>query len=277
MLFNAFDNVLLLMFSAFEEEEEEEALDEGEEELSEELIEKKLAFAAANDTKIFLLSSKAGGVGINLIGANRLIMLDPDWNPANDNQAMRRCWRDGQTREVFVYRLVAAGTIEERIMQRQEKKVGLFHTILSSFRENNSGNGCTSWAELRQVFGLQGYEAEVRRIQGYSSGNSTGMTKQGIKTKTTNTILNQESEENAVADGGVFKHYRFTEFARRVLEKRPLTTDVLQGTLLDSFLTEVRCCFFGGPEEDDEPKVEILNGDIESSDALPALEDIIVV
>ena len=56
--------------------------------------------------RVFLLSSKAGGCGLNLIGANRLIMYDPDWNPANDNQAMARVWRQGQTKKVFIYRLL---------------------------------------------------------------------------------------------------------------------------------------------------------------------------
>ena len=54
-----------------------------------------------------MLSSKAGGCGLNLIGANRLVMFDPDWNPANDDQAMARCWRDGQKKECFIYRLIA--------------------------------------------------------------------------------------------------------------------------------------------------------------------------
>lgn len=49
-----------------------------------------------------MLSSKAGGCGLNLIGANRLVMFDPDWNPANDDQAMARVWRDGQKKEVIV-------------------------------------------------------------------------------------------------------------------------------------------------------------------------------
>ncbi|XP_060559787.1 DNA repair and recombination protein RAD54-like [Ruditapes philippinarum] len=57
---------------------------------------------------IFMLSSKAGGCGLNLIGANRLVMFDPDWNPANDEQAMARCWRDGQKKNCFIYRLLAA-------------------------------------------------------------------------------------------------------------------------------------------------------------------------
>ena len=49
---------------------------------------------------VFMLSSKAGGCGLNLIGANRLVMFDPDWNPANDDQAMARVWRDGQKKKV---------------------------------------------------------------------------------------------------------------------------------------------------------------------------------
>lgn len=60
----------------------------------------------ANATKVFLLSAKAGGVGLNLIGASRLILFDSDWNPANDAQAMARIWRDGQKRSVYIYRSV---------------------------------------------------------------------------------------------------------------------------------------------------------------------------
>lgn len=58
---------------------------------------------------IFMLSSKAGGCGLNLIGANRLVMFDPDWNPANDEQAMARVWRDGQKKRTYIYRLVSTG------------------------------------------------------------------------------------------------------------------------------------------------------------------------
>lgn len=54
-----------------------------------------------------MLSSKAGGCGLNLIGANRLVMFDPDWNPANDDQAMARVWRDGQKKKCYIYRLLA--------------------------------------------------------------------------------------------------------------------------------------------------------------------------
>ncbi|KAF1770635.1 hypothetical protein GCK72_002455 [Caenorhabditis remanei] len=73
----------------------------------------------------FLLSSKAGGCGLNLIGANRLVMFDPDWNPANDDQAMARVWRDGQKKTCFIYRLLATGSIEEKMFQRQTHKKAL--------------------------------------------------------------------------------------------------------------------------------------------------------
>jgi hypothetical protein len=63
----------------------------------------------------FLLSSKAGGCGLNLIGGNRLVLFDPDWNPANDKQAAGRVWRDGQKKRVFVYRFLSTGTIEEKV------------------------------------------------------------------------------------------------------------------------------------------------------------------
>jgi hypothetical protein len=68
---------------------------------------------------VFLLSSKAGGVGLNLIGGNVVILYDIDWNPANDQQAMARVWRDGQKKTVIIYRLLTTGTIEEKIFQRQ--------------------------------------------------------------------------------------------------------------------------------------------------------------
>ena len=71
---------------------------------------------------LFLLSSKSGGAGLNLIGASRLVMCDADWNPATDRQAEARVWRDGQKRHTFVYRLCTAGTLEEKILQRQMRK-----------------------------------------------------------------------------------------------------------------------------------------------------------
>ncbi|GMT02363.1 hypothetical protein PENTCL1PPCAC_24537, partial [Pristionchus entomophagus] len=80
----------------------------------------------------FLLSSKAGGCGLNLIGANRLVMFDPDWNPANDEQAMARVWRDGQKKNCFIYRLLTTGSIEEKMFQRQTHKKALSSCVVDA-------------------------------------------------------------------------------------------------------------------------------------------------
>ena len=81
---------------------------------------------------VFLLSSKAGGCGLNLIGANRLVLFDPDWNPAADQQALARVWRDGQTKDCFVYRFIATGSIEEKIFQRQSHKQSLSTCVVDA-------------------------------------------------------------------------------------------------------------------------------------------------
>ena len=67
------------------------------------------------DIFIMLLTTRAGGLGINLIGADRVLIYDPDWNPSTDMQAQERAYRIGQTKEVTIYRLVTRGTIEEKV------------------------------------------------------------------------------------------------------------------------------------------------------------------
>ncbi|KAI8774132.1 DNA repair and recombination protein RAD54 [Biomphalaria glabrata] len=100
---------------------------------------------------IFMLSSKAGGCGLNLIGANRLVMFDPDWNPANDEQAMARCWRDGQKKQCYIYRLIATGTIEEKIFQRQAHKKALSSCVIDNEQDVERH---FSLGELRELFTL---------------------------------------------------------------------------------------------------------------------------
>jgi SNF2 family DNA or RNA helicase len=83
------------------------------------------------DVSIFLISLRAGGVGLNLTTADTVIHFDPWWNPAVENQATDRAHRLGQTKNVFVYKLVVAGSIEEKILVLQEKKARLAASILS--------------------------------------------------------------------------------------------------------------------------------------------------
>jgi superfamily II DNA or RNA helicase len=87
---------------------------------------------ARGEASVFLISLKAGGVGLNLTAADTVIHYDPWWNPATENQATDRAHRIGQDKPVFVYKLIAAGSIEEKILALQERKAVLAESILSA-------------------------------------------------------------------------------------------------------------------------------------------------
>ncbi|PHU19458.1 Protein CHROMATIN REMODELING 25 [Capsicum chinense] len=104
------------------------------------------------DEFAFLLSSKAGGCGLNLIGGNRLVLFDPDWNPANDKQAAARVWRDGQKKRVYIYRFLSTGTIEEKVYQRQMSKEGLQKVIQQEQTDSDIQGNFLSAEDLRDLF-----------------------------------------------------------------------------------------------------------------------------
>ncbi|XP_077979590.1 DNA excision repair protein ERCC-6-like [Glandiceps talaboti] len=79
---------------------------------------------------VFLLTTRVGGLGVNLTGADRVVIYDPDWNPSTDTQARERAWRIGQTKQVTIYRLLTSGTIEEKIYHRQIFKQFLTNKVL---------------------------------------------------------------------------------------------------------------------------------------------------
>ncbi|XP_069680112.1 chromatin-remodeling ATPase INO80 [Periplaneta americana] len=88
-------------------------------------------FQAREDIFVFLLSTRAGGLGINLTAADTVIFYDSDWNPTVDQQAMDRAHRLGQTKQVTVYRLICKGSIEERILQRAREKSEIQRMVIS--------------------------------------------------------------------------------------------------------------------------------------------------
>lgn len=98
----------------------------------------------------FLLSAKSGGVGLNLIGASRIVLFDIDWNPATDLQAMARIHRDGQKLPVKIYRFLVKGGIDEKIYQRQVMKMGLANAVV----DNKASASSFSKDELRDLFRL---------------------------------------------------------------------------------------------------------------------------
>ncbi len=102
-------------------------------------------FNREDGAPVFLISLKAGGTGLNLTGADLVVLLDPWWNAAAENQAADRAHRIGQKRPVTVYRIIAKDTIEERILELQEKKKRLADDVLS---ENASCVAALSREEL---------------------------------------------------------------------------------------------------------------------------------
>ncbi len=92
-------------------------------------------FNANPNVSLFLLTTRVGGLGINLVGASKCVIFDPDWNPSTDVQARERAWRIGQTKEVTVYRLILSGTIEEKVYHRQVYKQFMTDKVLKDPRQ----------------------------------------------------------------------------------------------------------------------------------------------
>lgn len=109
------------------------------------------------DYDVFLLTTRVGGLGVNLTGANRIIIFDPDWNPSTDMQARERAWRIGQKREVSIYRLMVAGSIEEKIYHRQIFKQFLTNKILSDPKQKRF----FKVNELHDLFSLGGEDGHA--------------------------------------------------------------------------------------------------------------------
>lgn len=105
-------------------------------------------FNANEDIFAMLLTTRVGGVGLNIIGADRVVIFDPDWNPMTDVQARERAWRIGQTREVSVYRLVLTGTVEEKIYHRQVYKHFLAQKVLQDPRQRRF----FKWNDISDLF-----------------------------------------------------------------------------------------------------------------------------
>jgi SNF2 family DNA or RNA helicase len=87
-------------------------------------------FQSDDDCPVFLISLKAGGLGLNLTAAEYVFILDPWWNPAVEQQAIDRTHRIGQTRHVFAYRMICQDTIEQRIAELQDRKRKLAEAIV---------------------------------------------------------------------------------------------------------------------------------------------------
>lgn len=106
-------------------------------------------FNENENKKVFLISLKAGGTGLNLTSADNVIIFDPWWNPSVENQAIDRTHRIGQKNSVNVYRLITAGTIEEKIMKLKEKKKFLFDSLVG---ESKDLFNKLTWDDIKELF-----------------------------------------------------------------------------------------------------------------------------
>ncbi|XP_054987494.1 transcription termination factor 2 [Sorex araneus] len=108
-------------------------------------------FNSSRGPQVMLISLLAGGVGLNLTGGNHLFLLDMHWNPSLEDQACDRIYRVGQEKDVVIHRFVCEGTVEEKILQLQEKKKNLARQVLSGSKESRIK---LTLADLRVLFGI---------------------------------------------------------------------------------------------------------------------------
>jgi ATP-dependent DNA helicase len=124
------------------------------------------AFNSDPEYRIFLLSTRAGGQGINLTAADTVILYDSDWNPQQDLQAQDRAHRIGQTRPVIVYRLATKGTVEQTLLEKADAKRKLEKLVIQKGKFKNlldapsaeSSLAQSEAEELRKVLGEDGFE-----------------------------------------------------------------------------------------------------------------------
>ncbi|KAK8864632.1 hypothetical protein IAR55_001882 [Kwoniella newhampshirensis] len=127
---------------------------------------------------VFIASSRSGGVGINLTGADTVFFYDSDWNPSMDRQCMDRAHRIGQTREVHIYRFVSKHTVEENMLRKAEQKRMLDRMVIQDGGFNNDWWGRVGWKDMfGEVPGLSAKKAEgenegglVEEVEGGEEG-----------------------------------------------------------------------------------------------------------
>jgi chromodomain-helicase-DNA-binding protein 7 len=135
-----------------------------------------------SDVFIMLLTTKAGGVGINLTAADTVIIYDSDWNPQNDIQAMARCHRIGQTQDVKIYRLLTRKTYEAQMFERASMKLALERAVLSGVTTANGKGGCVlNDEEVSQVLKHGAYDMFREEKEGAADAASKAFMEEDIE------------------------------------------------------------------------------------------------
>lgn len=126
-------------------------------------------FNIDQSVSFLILSTRVGGIGLNLVGANRVLIYDPDWNPSSDMQAKERSWRIGQSRDVVIYRMITKDTLEEKIYSTQTFKHYLANQILKKSDIASDKNKVYKFNNLMDLFMLgDTYKKEKEENIGYN-------------------------------------------------------------------------------------------------------------
>ncbi|KAM3444246.1 hypothetical protein MY4824_000135 [Beauveria thailandica] len=170
------------------------------------------------DVHVFLMTTRTGGLGTNLTGADRIIIFDPDWNPSTDLQARERAWRLGQNKPVKIYRLMTEGTIEEKIYHRQIFKQFMTNKVLKDPKQRSSYD----LSDLYDLFTYNsGGNAAAQRSEVFR-GAEVDITNGEGSTKDDNAASDYEQQElkqmDLVAAMEEFKEDKAAQDERRMLD-----------------------------------------------------------
>lgn len=167
---------------------------------------------AADPPFVMLLSTRAGGVGINLTSADTCIIFDSDWNPQNDLQAQARCHRIGQTKNVKVYRLLSRKSYEMQMFHMSSLKMGLDQAVLKGFESGASGEGAMTKEEVERLLRHGAYDIFNEEKAGTAEAESKHFIEQDIDSilqRRSRTVVHENTGSGSNAAGGTFSKASF--------------------------------------------------------------------
>ncbi|KAF2454675.1 P-loop containing nucleoside triphosphate hydrolase protein [Lineolata rhizophorae] len=171
---------------------------------------------------VFLISTKAGGVGLNITAANKIVVVDPNWNPSYDLQAQDRAYRIGQTRDVEVFRLVSAGTIEEIVYARQIYKQQQANIGYNASNERRYFQGVMNVTEKKgEIFGLENlfsFNGDNVVLRDIVNKTNVAESKAGVRVVDVN--LSQSQQDNDERSENLGPDAAMNEIAAEVKDER---------------------------------------------------------
>ena len=182
---------------------------------------------------VFLISTKAGGVGLNITSANKVVVVDPNWNPAYDLQAQDRAYRIGQTRDVEVFRLVSQGTLEEIVYARQIYKQQQANIGYNATSERRYFQGVQDRKDKKgEIFGLTNLFAyQNENVVLRDIVNKTNIAESRADVRIANLELEEQEAESAENDDADDDTNEETHKASRSFSSEPETEDAMMSQL----------------------------------------------